>query len=137
MCRLKILFIAFLLASSNAMAEVVVIGSQSMPDLSKSQVKNLFLGKLGNVAGVGKVTVLYLEPDDPARNAFNKKVLRKKEKQLKSYWTKMMFTGEGETPESITGSADMVAKVSSHGNVIGYVDSSALDSNVKILYKVD
>lgn len=131
------LLVLSLLLPSIAMAEVVVIASKSMPDLSKSQVKNLFLGKLGNVDGVGKVSVLYLDASDPARKVFNKKILRKKEKQLKSYWTKMMFTGEGETPESVGGSSDMVNMVGGASNIIGYTDSSAVNDSVKVLYKVN
>lgn len=132
------LMFALLFGFANvANAEIVVIGSKNMPDLSKSQVKSLFLGKLNKVEGVDHVQVLYLDKCDPTRKTFNKKILKKRENQLKSYWTKMMFTGEAKMPESVPNSADMVASVAKSNDTIGYADAASLNDTVKVLYKFD
>ncbi len=132
------LMFAILLGFANvANAEIVVIGSKNMPELSKSQVKSLFLGKLNKVEGVDLVKVLYLKKGDATRKTFNKKILKKRENQLKSYWTKMMFTGEGKMPESMPDAAAMIASVSGSNNTIGYVNAASLNDSVKVLYKFD
>jgi len=53
---------------------------------------------------------------------------------LKKIWMKAQLSGEGNAPEALSGEADVVSKVASTPGAIGYVNSSSVTPDVKVLY---
>jgi ABC-type phosphate transport system substrate-binding protein len=125
------------LASSLTSAEVSVIVSSNNPNASIDQntVSKIFLGKTKSFPdGTQAVPV---DQDDGAapRNAFNSTVLGKSSSQLKSYWSRLIFTGKGTPPKQSGNDAAVKQLVANNPNIIGYIDSSAVDSSVKVVHK--
>lgn len=114
---------------SLAQAEVAVIvnpGAAKTP--SQSDVANIFLGKDKSMKGVDQAGWT------PAKEAFYAGVTSKNESQLKSYWSGLIFTGKGQPLASVADDAAMVAKVAAEADAIGYVDSTAVNDSVKVLF---
>lgn len=114
---------------SMAQAEVAVIvnpGAAKAP--SQSDVANIFLGKDKSMKGVD------LKDWTPAKESFYSAVTNKNESQLKSYWSGLVFTGKGQPMASVADDAAVVAKVAAEADAIGYVDASAVDGSVKVLF---
>ncbi len=114
---------------SLAQAEVAVIvnpGAAKAP--SQSDVANIFLGKDKSMKGVDQAGWT------PAKEAFYAGVTSKNESQLKSYWSGLIFTGKGQPLPSVADDAAVVAKVAAEADAIGYVDSSAVNGSVKVLF---
>ena len=87
-----------------AMAEVVVSSpSFSADSLTSVQVKNIFLGKLTSLPDGTKVTVIEHKGGDAVKEEFYDKVVGKAPSQLKAYWAKIIFTGEGFPPKAHSG----------------------------------
>ncbi len=122
------------LTATMAQAEIAVIVNPANADtLSDADIKKLFLGMSIQFPGGGSATPLNLPADDPGRDQFNDKVLNKSSQQLKSYWSKLIFTGKGKPPQEAGSNAEMISKVSSDTSAIGYIDASAVTPEVKVI----
>lgn len=126
------------LASCFAIAQagsVVVVGSNSPIGASnEGDVVKAFLGKKKDLGGVSVVPVDQGE-GNAARNDFYANVVKKSEAQLKSYWSRLIFTGKGQAPQVLGGDAEVKNMVATNPNIIGYIDESAVDGSVKVIYK--
>ncbi|UZE97977.1 type 2 periplasmic-binding domain-containing protein [Alkalimarinus alittae] len=127
-----VLFSSFFVAQS--WAEVAVIVHPSVADTaSEKDISRIFLGKSKSLPGGQKVTPVTLPEGNAARDEFNDKVLGKSDSQLKSYWSKLVFTGKGQPPSELASDADVVAAVAADPGSIGYVSSASVTDGVKVL----
>lgn len=112
-----------------ASAEVAVIvnpGAAKAP--SQAEIANIFLGKDKSLSGIDQ------KDWNPTKDKFYTAVTNKNEAQLKSYWSGLVFTGKGQPLSSVADDVAVVAKVASDASAIGYVDSSAVNDQVKVLF---
>lgn len=135
MKKLFTLFIPALAASAfalPALAEVVVVvGAKSAESsLGKDQVAQLFLGKSTALTPIDQA-------DSAAvRTEFYKKVADKDPAQAKALWSKLVFTGKATMPKEVADNAAVKAAVAANPKAIGYIDKSAVDATVKVVYTV-
>ena len=120
-------------AAIPARAELVVIVAAKNPttSLTKEQAAQLFLGKSATFPGGGTATPLDLAEGAATRDEFYAKVTEKNAGQLKAYWAKQMFSGNGSPPRELASSADVKRAVAADPTAIGYVEKGAVDSSVK------
>jgi ABC-type phosphate transport system substrate-binding protein len=121
---------AILGASAPALAEVVVVVNPKAPEatMSKDQVAQFFLGKSSAMTPVD-------QPEDaPVRAEFYKKVTDKDASQAKALWSKLVFTGKATMPKEVANSAAVKAAVAANPKAIGYIEKSAVDGTVKVVY---
>ena len=62
--------------------------------------------------------------------------ITKDQLSLKKIWMKKQLTGEAKAPETVGSDEDVVKKVSSTPGAIGYVKSSAVTGDVKVLLEL-
>ena len=119
-------------------AELVVIVSSKNPvtSLRQEQVADIFLGQIASFPGGGEVVALDQNIGSPERDEFYSKVTAKTRPLVKAYWTKMIFTGRGQPPKEVAGSAAIRKMVADNPSLIGYIDKSALDASVKTVLLV-
>jgi hypothetical protein len=120
------------LAQAGAVAVVGAsspIGASSGPDVVK-----VFLGKKKDLGGVSAIPVDQ-EEGTVTRNDFYSSIVKKSEAQLKSYWSRLIFTGKGQAPQVIGNDADIKSMVANNPNIIGYIDEAQVDATVKIIFK--
>ena len=113
-----------------AMAEVVVVVNPKAAEssLTKDQVAQFFLGKSTAMTPVD-------QPDSaPVRAEFYKKVTDKDASQVKALWSKLVFTGKATMPKEVGDSAAVKKAVAADPKGIGYIDKSAVDASVKVVY---
>lgn len=117
-------------------AEVVVIVSAKNPSgpLSAEQVSNIFLGKANAFPGGGTAVPIDQAESSPVRKEFYTKAAGKDDAQMKAYWSRIVFTGKGTPPKEAGGSAEVKNLVASNPNLIGYIEKSAVDASVKVLF---
>ncbi len=120
---------ALLACCTLAQAEVAVIVNPAAAKApSQADVANIFLGKDKSLKGVDQTGW------NPAKDKFYSAVTSKNESQLKSYWSGLVFTGKGQPLPSLAGDAEVLAKVATDADAIGYVDAAAIDASVKVLF---
>jgi ABC-type phosphate transport system substrate-binding protein len=113
-----------------AMAEVVVVVNAKAAEssMTKDQVSQFFLGKSSAYTPVD-------QPDSaPIRAEFYKKVTDKEASQVKALWSKLVFTGKATMPKEAGDSAAVKKAVAADPKAIGYIEKSAVDASVKVVY---
>ena len=114
-----------------ARADVVVVVSakSTTTTLTAEEISQIYLGK-------SKAMKPVETSGSPIRSQFYSKVAGKDEAQVKAIWSKLVFTGKATAPKELPTSADVVKAVAADPNAIGYIDKSAVDSTVKVVYSV-
>ncbi|MGK0474461.1 MAG: ABC-type phosphate transport system substrate-binding protein [Oleispira sp.] len=125
------------MASSIAFAETSVIVSSSNPNSAMDQmtVSKIFLGKAKSFPDGSQALPVDQDEGSKTREAFNTSILGKSDSQLKSYWSRLIFTGKGTPPKQSGTDAEIRSLVANNPNIIGYIDSSAVDGTVKVVHK--
>lgn len=112
-------------------ADLVVIGHPSAGAMSKEQVADLFLGKNQSA------TPLDLNDASPLYAEFYKKATGREVAQVKSTWSRLVFTGKGQAPKQFPDSAAVKKAVAADPKAVGYIEKSAVDGSVKVLLAVE
>ncbi len=117
-----------------ASAEVaVVVHPSNSNTLDTGYIGRIFLGKKKAFPdGSTALPVSQLEAS-AVTSEFAKKVLGKSKSQLKAYWSKQIFTGKGTPPDQLDSDASILDIVSKNPSSIGFIDSSAVNSSVKVV----
>lgn len=138
----KILFATILclvLFPVNAMADIAVITNPDMPvtSMSREEIYRIYLGKMKFLPSGAKITPVDQRPGASARSQFYANVMRKSETEMKSYWSRVVFTGQGQPP--LQESDDQAVKnfVAKTPSALGYIDKSAVDDSVKVVYSAN
>jgi ABC-type phosphate transport system substrate-binding protein len=134
--RCSILGLALSLAlGRTAMADVVAVVSSKNPvtSLSKSQVTDIFLGKTARFPDGALAVPIDQEEGSRARDEFYATFTGKSPAQIKSHWTKIIFTGRGQPPAAVSSSAEVRHLIAANPHAISYIERSAVDNSVKVL----
>jgi ABC-type phosphate transport system substrate-binding protein len=128
---------ASLLSSATAFAETAVIVSASNANsaIDKATIAKIFLGKSKSFPDGSQAIPIDQNEGSAARQSFNSTVLGKSASQLKSYWSRLIFTGKGTPPKQSGNDTEVKGLVATNPNLIGYIDASAVDSSVKVVHK--
>jgi len=127
--------LALNLACGAAMADVVAVVSSSskVPVLSRTQIEEIFLGKVTRFPDGSSAVPLDLIEGSPERDEFYAK-LGKSPAQLKAYWSKIIFTGRGQPPKAVATGIEMKARLAADPAAIGYIDAKLVDDSVRVLF---
>jgi len=118
-------------------AGTVIIANKANPDsgISKKLAKKIFLGKKSNTGSMEIVPIDQGENSE-IRKTFYKKVANKSPEKMKSYWSKLIFSGRAVPLKVINGDAEVIFWISENKNAIGYVDSKSVTDSVKVLLEL-
>ncbi len=119
---------------ANAGAVVVVGASSPIGAASKSDIVKVFLGKKKALPG-SAVIPIDQDSGNSAHTDFYKNTIKKTDAQLKSYWSRLIFTGKGQAPQVVGNDGDIKSMVATNPNFIGYIEESSVDGTVKVVYK--
>jgi ABC-type phosphate transport system substrate-binding protein len=108
-------------------AEIVVIGNPGGAALTKEQIADVYLGKSQ------AATPLDLPEAVPTRAEFYKRATGRDLAQVKSTWSRVVFTGKGQPPKELPDVAAVKKAVAADPKAIGYIEKSAVDGTVKAL----
>jgi len=127
--KASVILSALLLALPAAAEVVVVVNAKAAESsLTKDLVSLFFLGKSTAMAPVDQAE------SAPARAEFYKKVTDKDPSQIKALWSKLVFTGKATMPKEVGDNAGVKKAVAADPKAIGYIDKSAVDASVKVVY---
>ena len=117
------------------MADIVAVVSSKAPltSLSKSQVADIFLGKTARFPDGTLALPIDQQEGSSARDEFYAVFAGKSTAQVKSHWTKIIFTGRGQPPKAVSNSVEVRKLIAANPQAISYIERSAVDASVKIL----
>lgn len=129
---------SFLIANVGMAQVAVVAGAKSAATvLTREQAAALFLGKSTQLPGAGIPVLIDLPESVEARQIFYAKVTEKTPAQVKAVWSRLVFSGKGSPPKEVANSAEVKKLVSTNPDAIGYIEKSAVDATVKVLFSIE
>lgn len=138
MKRLSQIVLAGVLSSAALVtqAEVVVIANSglSVTSLSRDDVYRIYMGKMKFLPSGMKIVPIDQPVGASARIQFYSDILHKTDSEMRAYWSRIIFTGQGNPPIQESDDYSVVAMVAKNQSCIGYVDSSAANQSVKVVF---
>ena len=128
-----------LICAQSVFAQVaVVVGAKSdIPTLTADQISGIFLGKTDKFPSGSTALPLDQASGSSVRGTFYDKVTGKSEAQVKSAWSRLVFSGKGTPPKEVTSSSEVKKLLSTNQNAIGYIEKNAVDSSVKVIFSAE
>jgi len=121
-----------------ASAEVIMVVNPKNPvaTLTRQQVALIYSGRLGSFPTGASVTPLDLKEGTALRDEFYAKVTGRNPGEVKAYWAKQLFSGNGTPPRELASMDDVKRSVAADPSAIGYIERAALDATVKEVLSV-
>lgn len=119
--------------ASPVIADVAVIvhPNSGVNAITLQEAADVFLGKTRKLRDGTTLIPLDQRAGTPARDQFYDSAAKKSAAQLKAYWARQVFTGQGEPPLSVQDSEEVRQLVAGNPNMIGYIDVTEVNSSVK------
>jgi ABC-type phosphate transport system substrate-binding protein len=123
------------LGVSAVSADVVAVVSSKSPitTLSKNQVMDIFLGKRTSFPDGSLAVPIDQTEGSTARDEFYNRTAGMSPAQVKAFWSKIIFTGRGQPPKTVTSSLEAKKLLIASPNAISYIDQSLVDSSVRVV----
>jgi ABC-type phosphate transport system substrate-binding protein len=138
MNRIGLLLIGLVcgIAASAAMADVVAVVSagSAVTTLSRNQLLDIFLGRANRFPDGTPAVPLDQAEGSAVRDEFYSKLAGQTPAQIKAYWAKIIFTGRGQPPPTVPNDVDVKKRIRANPAAIGYIDRSAVDDSVRIVF---
>ena len=120
--------------SSLVFAEhVVIVHPNNSAEISKKDVEKMFLAKTKTFPNGQLAMPINLPEGSESRTTFDKEVLGKTPQQVKSYWARLVFTGEASPLKVVDNHSEVVELVAKNESIIGYIDRASVTDAVKVI----
>ena len=131
-----VLVLSMSLATSTAAADVaaVVSAKSAVSSATPQQVADIYLGRSSRFPDGTPAVPCDLAEGSPTREEFYTKIVGKSSAQMKAHWSKIIFTGRGQPPREVANSDEAKKLVQSNPQMICYIDSTAVDRSVNVLF---
>lgn len=128
----RILNSIVLLAGISLGADWAIVTSPSSPitSISKGDLKRVFTGKKGNIAGV-KIVPFMLTDANAAAQSFLKDVMGMSPEEYKKFWMDAQVKGDGTAPATQKTSAIAMMVSADIPGAMAVVEKSAVNASVK------
>ena len=129
---------ALAIAVAPAFAGTVVIVSANSPvkSLSKDDAAALYLGKTTSLPGGGSAKLFDQGDSSPLREKFYQAATGKSASQVKSVWSRLVFSGRAVPPKELADDAAVVKAVAADPSAVGYVDSGSVNGSVRAVLQL-
>jgi len=112
-------------------ADLVVVANPAAAPIAKDQVSDLFLGKSQALTPIDQTE------GSPAYTDFYKKATGRDPAQVKSTWSRVVFSGKGQAPKQLPDAAAVKKAIAADPKAVGYIDKAAVDASVKVVLTLE
>ncbi len=132
----RLILVALLSLLANlAVAEVVLVVSKETPltAIDPDLLADIYLGRATQLPDGTNLTPLNQSESSPAYPEFYRQYLGRSPAQIKSHWSRLIFTGRGQPPRSVGGNEAMAEAIANTPDAIGYLDSEYLTNSLRVV----
>lgn len=112
---------------------VIASPSLSQTSIPLSTLRAIYSMRLHRWPDGTPVRVYVFQDDTPEHAAFSKTVLQVFPHQLRQGWDRLVFSGLGQYPEQVASEREMLDKVAATPGAVGYIKTSEINQNVRVL----
>lgn len=110
---------------------VVVSARSTVTEISRLHLADLYMGRTTRFPDGGPAEPLDQRAGSQARIVFLEEYLDRTESQMKSHWSRLIFTGRGRPPREVAGGEAVRELVARDTRAIGYVDAGLVDGSLR------
>lgn len=131
------LFTLLVLVSSLCRADLVVIAhaESGIPEVSQNVIKSLYMGSIKNLNGQRVLPLDQMQGNDE-RNMFYSQTFDIPMNQILAHWSRLIFTGKGQSPIQVSDSEAVYQLVKNNKNMIGYIPFENVTPEVRVIFRV-
>ena len=111
----------------------VVSAKSRVSTLSKAELVDIFLGKRARFPDGDIAVPIDQAEGSAARDQFYSQYAAMSSAQLQSFWARIIFTGRGQPPRSVSNGNEAKKLVTADPDAITYIDRTLVDASVKIV----
>ena len=116
---------------------VIVVNPQSGVDkLSRDEIVDIFLGRYRKLPSGKMALPIDVAEANPERARFYQLLVKKSSSEMSSYWARLVFSGQTSPPFQVPDAKAALELVQSSPNAIAYMDRSAVNSSVKVVFEL-
>ncbi|CAM3027193.1 phosphate ABC transporter substrate-binding protein [Pseudoalteromonas distincta] len=130
---LFLLILSSIMTTTSNAALSVVVNKNNTTELSEGQVKNIFMGKLGQFSDGSEAVPVLFEAGKGARTVFDDTVLQRNTSQVDAVWSKLIFTGRRTPPLQAKDVGEVLKEISSNPKAIGYLETADVTDSVRVI----
>lgn len=118
-----------------AQADVYVVVPVASPvkSMTQKQVVDLYMGRTRELPGGDLALPFDLPRDHPARAAFYLALTGLGPAQVNSYWSRLMFSGQTQPPQSLPSEGAMADLVRRNPSAVGYLMQEPVDKGLRVV----
>lgn len=124
LCIRAVACLILLAALPTLAADIVVIANTrvSLDSLSREDAIKVFMGRYRKLPDGSPAQPLDLDPDSEARKNFYRLLINKSLEEVNAYWARLIFSGHTLPPQQAQGAEDVLTRIASDPQIIGYMD---------------
>ena len=116
---------------------VIVVNPQSGVDkLSRDEIVDIFLGRYRKLPSGKMALPIDVAEANPERARFYQLLVKKSSSEMSSYWARLVFSGQTSPPFQVPDAKAALELVQSSPNAIAYMDRSAVNGSVKVVFEL-
>ena len=113
---------------------VVVNKANNVDALSKKQVIDIYMGRYVSFPDGSPAEPVDFPSNTNEKATFYLTLVNKEERKIKSYWSRLLFSGRAKPPIEADSFQDVVSFVEQNQDAIAYIPRSGVTSEMKIVY---
>ena len=134
LCILLIsLFFAIAETKAESSYQIVTHPDVNEASISKNYLRAIFSMRLRTWPNGLIIKVFVLPDDNPLHHSFSKEQLSLFPYQLLQSWDRLVFSGTGQAPTTVSSNEEMHAKIKNTPGAIGYIETSYIDDEIHVL----
>lgn len=118
-----------------AWAEVVVVVAEenTTEAITQAELADIYLGRRNQFPNGEPAVPIDQREGAQAYPEFYEKYLGQSPAQIRSHWSKLIFTGRGQPPRSVENGQAMADAVAGNPRAIGYLEPDLVDSRLRVV----
>jgi ABC-type phosphate transport system substrate-binding protein len=136
-CLLSLLLTGiFSIAAFAGDISVVANQNNRMNKLSGEEVRQIFLGRMRASSAGESIFIVDQSQGSSVRETFYQKATEMSARQAGLKWASLLFSGVATMPKEVKDDAEVKLWIQAHPDTVGYINSGAVDANLKVLFTV-
>lgn len=135
---ISLLFLLSLYSYGYSQEIVVVVNkSNSINELSKSEVIDIYMGRYMTFPNGKKAKPFDLPTESQLKKDFYLELLNQNERKINAYWARVLFSGRAKPPESVESINEVLSHLQNSEFGIAYIPESEMTEDVKVVYRLN
>ena len=103
-------------------------------DITRNYLRAIFSMRLRTWQNGTSIRVFVLPDDHKLHAVFSKEKLNLSPYQLRQSWDRLVFSGTGQAPTTVSSSEEMLDRIMNTPGSIGYLETTYVNDNIHVLH---